>query len=80
MAKFIPDEHGDVACIHCRRVDNIHRKGPNELIGVEPENGLRMYIHSLELDRLAVNEFELLYAARSGQALRGMEASSQVET
>lgn len=72
--KFLPDENGEVACIECLRTDHIHRKGINELVGVEPQGGFRLYIHFNELMRMTKSEFEDLHAVRSGQAAKGVEA------
>lgn len=72
--KFLPDENGEVACIACLRTDHIKRGGRNGLVGVEPQGGMRLYIHYNELLRMKKNEFEDLHAIRTGQAAKGVEA------
>jgi len=74
--KFLPDENGEVACIKCLRTDRVGRGGRNGLVGVEPQGGLRLYIHYHELLRLTKTEFEDLHAIRSGQAARGVDAEA----
>lgn len=69
---FLPNDDGDVLCIHCQREDNIRRRGANELVGTGPVPGVMLYIHKSELDTYTVNDFYILYyralaAATSGE-------------
>jgi len=57
---FLPNDKGDVLCIHCQRVDNIQRDGLNPLIGCEPGSGIRLYIHAAELNAYAVKPLEFI--------------------
>lgn len=74
MAKFFPDDHGEVACIKCLRVDSVARKGRNELIAVTPQDGFTLYIHHDELLPMHHVDFEALYSCRVVQALKGKDA------
>lgn len=73
---FFPNEDGDVLCIHCQREDNIHLTGPNQLIGCEPENGIRLYIHAAELRGYEgrPHEFINTYYRANAAAIRGETA------
>jgi len=71
---FIPNAAGDVLCLHCQRQDNIHRRGINELIGCEPQMGVRLYIHERELHGMDSTVFIEKYYRAHAAAMRGEEA------
>jgi len=87
--KFLPDENGEVACVICRRTDNIKRQGANTLIGMEPHgpspldlvNALnplapraKLYAHHYELARADADDFQVLLEVRMRQAAEGTDA------
>jgi len=70
---FLPNADGDVLCMHCQQEDNIHRPGPNQLIGCEPNGGIRLFIHAAELRGYEGREkwFIDLYYKRQAAAMKG---------